>query len=355
MSGSRAKVQRKKSPRVADYSSVDRTMIRDDVDWLYSMARSVSRSEWEGPFGIALAPQMARVVHESFDYVMRRRPAVAKPLERQLVHEIAAARHTIKLVDDSQRSVEEVLEAFSGIADKHSAYFKGGFDLAIFTWKGQPIVTSRSAEYQTLARVDADSPHGTSVVMGQSMVRVLEQGLGMTVPPWKRMMLPHINELAQVDEDAKTFYPSVYSSSLSAPEKDLLLTAESSLNALALVDVMAAQTFAGPVFRAQLLALVHAVSSITAIVSRHSEGSTRVPQDVRQALADEGLVWLVGQRSLRNRAMHYGIPSTFTGIASDLPMYGIVESICDEPFSVVKARLSKALALVAEALAGWRG
>lgn len=355
MSGSRAKSQRKANPSGADYSSVDHAMIRDDVDWLHSIARSVNKTDWEGPLGIVLAPQMARVVHESFEYLLRRRPAVAKSLERQMIPEIAAARHTIKLVDDNQRSIDDILEAFRDIADKHSTYFGRGFDLALFTWQGRPILTSRSAEYQTVASVEAPSVYGTGVEMGQSMARLLEHGLGVSVPPWKKMNLPDPDQLALTDEIASTYYPAAYSRSISVAEKDLLLTVESSLNAFALIERMTGQDFVGPVFRGRLLAVVHAVSSIQTVVSRHSQDSSAVHPDVHEALVDKDLVWFVGQRLLRNRSMHYGIQPALTGIGSNRPMYGIVEAICNESFPDVQARLGRVSALCANALAVWRG
>jgi hypothetical protein len=136
MSGSRAKTQRKNMNHGADYSSVDREMIRDDIDWLHSTAQSVSGTAWEGPLGIALAPQMARVIHEGFQYLLHRRPAVGKAIERRLSAEMAAARHTIKLADDDQRSIEDVLDGLRLISSRHSNFFPYGPDLAVGLWRG---------------------------------------------------------------------------------------------------------------------------------------------------------------------------------------------------------------------------
>jgi len=354
VSGKRAKLERKHRDKTPDHLSIDREMIRDDVDWLHSTAQSVRGTPWEGPLGIALAPQMARVVHEGFDYVTKRRPAVGKPLERRFHSEIATARHTIKLVDDNQRSLEGVMDAFRNIGLEHSEYFANGPDLALTFWKDKPLFTSHSAEYQTLAALKSTDPYRTSVVIGQSMKVLLEQGLGVTVPTWTPLQFPSPDELVELDENGASYYPTLYSSFLSEPEKDLLLTAESTLNSMVLCEVAAGEAFMAPVFRSRLLAFIHAVSAVKAIAKVHSHRKLVLPETINKALDDDNVVWVTNQRALRNRAMHYGIPRTLVGVSNSLPMYGIVEATCDESFVTTKGRLDEASARLSDALGDWR-
>jgi hypothetical protein len=190
--------------------------------------------------------------------------------------------------------------------------------------------------------------------MGQSMAILLEQGFGAVVPPWTQLSAPEPYDLAEVDETAATFYPTVYSPWLSEAEKDLLMIADSSLNVFALCEEFADGAFAGPIFRGWFVALVHAVSTINSVLARHNDPSTVVPTAVSEALIDNDLLWLSDQRALRNRAMHYGVPSGLSGVTGTLPMYGLVEATCHEPFHDVKTRLRDASLRLSNALSVWR-
>jgi hypothetical protein len=110
--------------------------------------------------------------------------------------------------------------------------------------------------------------------------------------------------------------------------------------------------FIGPVFRMQLLSLVHAVSTVSTLAARPG---ISIPDSVAQLLEKENLQWLARQTALRNRAMHYGVPPQLSGISADAPMYGLVEAITGRPFAEVDAHLIAGSARFAEELALWRG
>jgi len=327
-------------------------MVRDDVAWLYSMSMSSHDSPWQGPLGVTLAPHMARVVHEGIDFLSHRRPDVARSLKRDLSAAIEQARHTIKLVHDDHRSVVEILAAFDEIAELHAARFSFGPDLAIASWRGSPIYSSRSAEYQTLAAITAPDPHGTSVTMGQSMATILQSGFGVPVPRWTQLDLPEAEAPESVDYRGKSYYPDAYPGLDGTAEKDLLLTVETSLNAAALYRACTQGRFIGPVFRTQLLSFVHAVSTISTLATRPG---MRIPDSVMQLLEEEHWQWLAKQSALRNRAMHYGVPPQLSGVSADAPMYGLVEAITGRTFAEVDAHLIAGSARLGEELASWRG
>jgi hypothetical protein len=296
---------------------------------------------------------MARVTFEAFEYVVRRRPAVGIALKANMSAEIEAARHAIKLVDDSTRSVDDVLSTFREIEELHAQRFPLGKDVALSLWKGAPVYTSRSAEYQEIASIRAQRPYDTSFEMGRSLGAILQSGLGVAIPSWTKLQLP-TGELKQVDARSTVFYSEVYSPSLTTAEKDLLLTLEANINAASLFREFAGDMFVGPVFRTQLLAFVHAVTALESVALRHSDDSCTVPSTVSGVLADDDSSWLLGQRALRNRAMHYGIPPTLNGVSNAAPMYGIVEATTGRTYAEVNDKLLSAASRLTERLGEWR-
>jgi hypothetical protein len=67
MSGKQAKLHRRaeKLSEAHDWTDLDVLMLRDDAEWLNSLAHgSGTDPNWEAITGLALTPHMARVVHE---------------------------------------------------------------------------------------------------------------------------------------------------------------------------------------------------------------------------------------------------------------------------------------------------
>jgi hypothetical protein len=279
---------------------------------------------------------------------------VGRSLERSLADEVEAARNTIKLLDDDQRTIDTVLTAFEEIAELHSARFSRGADVSLFTWNGSPITTSRAAEYQTIASVKITDHRGFGYVMGQSMIHILNSGLGAALPPFRKLTTPPEDGVEISDVRASSFYPSIYNSFLSTAEKDLLLTVESGLQAAVLYRRLSGEFFAGPVFRAQLLTLAHAVSTLKTIAARHSDPGSSLPDQLLDVVQGEDVVWLAAQKSLRNRSMHYGVPPSLEGVSETTPMYGLVEATTGRPFSEVSDTLVSAADQLGTALATWR-
>jgi hypothetical protein len=126
MSGRKAKLQRKldNAGAARDWSALDLRMLRDDVNWIVSLGEASQTSRhWQSIVGLVLTPHMARIVYEGMDLLGRRRPAQATAVKLEFGPQLEAARHTVKLLDDTQKLYEGVVQDFERIDDEHSETF----------------------------------------------------------------------------------------------------------------------------------------------------------------------------------------------------------------------------------------
>lgn len=346
-----AKRKRATQRPASDFRAVDRAMLRDDVSWLGSLIFSSRATPWGSVLGIVLAPQIARVVHESLELARRNSPASAAKVAHRLEADTAAARHAIKLVDDTARTVDDVLADFARVASDHSDRFPLGADVSVPVWRGEPLATSRMAEYFGIASIHRKDMQEFASDMSSAMMKIALDVVGIDAPQWVTLELP-CDDVVWLDVISSEVYPSLYGGVLSEAEVDLLLSAEGLMRSALLYAELSEQAFPGPVFRAQVLAVVHAASAAAEVASRRKE---QVPSTVRQVLDSDPVKWFREHRGLRNRAMHYGIPGHLTGVDASEPMYGLVEAVSGRAYEDVRAELARALTRFADVLGRWRG
>lgn len=105
-------------------------------------------TDWEPTVGLAILPQVARVLHEGLDQLKRVDPDAVDRLTVGWDVDIATARHTVKLLDDDKKSVDSVLDQFASIAAEHSAALTSLNDFALLESDGRVLASTRLASYQ---------------------------------------------------------------------------------------------------------------------------------------------------------------------------------------------------------------
>lgn len=330
MSGKTAKAARRSQGPSVDWSALDRRMLADDIDCAYSLAES-SREAQAGPaLGLASLTYFARVTYEGLQLLRRQRPSDAKSFELQFADTIAAGRHAVKILDDSHKTLPSILQELEHIQADHAAYF-GNSLMSVVSIDGHLITSSRTFSYQTSWKItDAlggkagDRPHyDLSFEMGRTLGR-LSSIFGHVPTP---SPLPSLAALHAVVEDRRSsaFIARRYGENVTVAQGDLLMMAEAAVNTALFALEPARGQFISPVFRARFVALTHALNSIRALLD--GPGWTLHNADeLAGAARSEQTEWLLSLRALRNRCMHYGVPGTVTGLAPDLPAYGLVEA-----------------------------
>jgi hypothetical protein len=328
------------SPR-HDWSSLDRRMIADDASWAQALAMgSLQNDDWQAIIGLTFLPHCARIVHESYTYLTHKYPAAARTVQLQFGAEIEAARHTVKLLDDKTKLYDGVVADFERIAGVHQSTFWSWKNLSIALRDGRVFTTSRVADFQgavgptgLVKRSSNEESHAYLLAydMGQALPSIAS-ALNIPWPAQIALPLPSGEAPQLQDRRAASYYQERYEPEFPDALKDVLAVIESSVNTSLIIFVPSAKVFADPVFRARLVSTIHALKALTEIVERYPELANRPGIIVIQSILntpDARHLISPALGSLRNRCMHYGIPSHLTSLSPRSPAYGLVEATTD--------------------------
>lgn len=331
VSGKSAKASRRSQKN--DWRSLDRFMLCEDIDWIGSMAGAASKSSVAAPLGLANLPYFARVTHEGLDLARRQRPVDAARFEMANAKVVAAARHSTKLLDDTHKNFASITAEFDGIRADHQSHF--GPLMSIFTVDGWLIGSSRTTSYQTNWTIDKategpreQNPHYVaSFEMGRKLAeisllfghepRTQELGTDFASADFK-----------MEDVDTADFAAAHLGDALPVSVADVLIMVEAAVNTALVVLEPASTRFRNPVFRARFVAASHALSAIQRVLAEW-ETSVRPGPALSAVVTSADAASLLGMRALRNRAMHYGIPSALNNLGPRLDGYGLVEATTD--------------------------
>lgn len=364
MSGKSAKLQRRQDKTAArtDWAALDLRMLRDDVNWIASLgAASQENAQWQGIIGLALPPHMARIVHEGMDLLRRRRPTQVRAVTLKFAPEIEAARHTVKLLDDTQKLYDGVIQDFERVDVVHSNAWAPGRNFGMGVRDGRVYSTSRSSEFQQSGRLAERTivPNEYSNRLGYDIGRaaaVIVRQFGHA-PQFTPLPVDRWGEApSEVTLDRADYYATRFEPEFPAALKDILCVIEGSVNSCLHAFKPVEGPFANPVFRVQFVTVSHALNALDEVRKKYPEvaenpGMARISSVVDSPEA----VNLRSLRKLRNRCMHYLIPPTLTGLGEHLPMYGLVESTSPgRSYEIINAELQLVLAALSDALYRWK-
>lgn len=364
VSGKSAKAKRKFTVETAEQRrELDATMVRDDVSWWTSLVTSAVGTVWEPTVGLAIIPQVARVLHEGLEQLKRVDPDAVARLTVGWDVDVATARHTVKLLDDNKKSVDSVLDQFASIAAEHSAALSSLNDFALLESDDRVLASTRLASYQAVTSLDdrwvADE-ESRSFTLGQTMGRRtvdLQRAFGMGDPLIRQVPLPDVAEPRLVDTTSVLFDATSYGDFASPSVKDVLLMVECSVNAALWVFAPTATTHRSSLFRVRFVAVTHALNALAQILERFgSDTGSAAQREVEAVLQAEEAQQVIRMRGLRNRSMHYGIPKTLAGLSGTKPAYGLVEATTSgaSKHANIEADVIELLTKLSDALRAWR-
>lgn len=348
-----------------DWSALDRRMIVDDGSWLQAFALSTQAdADWQGAMGLAFVPHCARIVHEGYLYITRKAPAAAHSVRLNYAREIAAARHTVKLLDDNQKLYDGVVADFERIAQAHETALPSWSDFVVVSRDQQVFTTSRVSDFQGVFTQDEIASHATGegsrtydwgYDMGAALPSI-SMALGIAWPAEVTVPLPEGRAPRPRNVTAREYYARRFEPEFPDALKDILTVIESSVNTSLVLFDPSAYVFTGPVFRARFVTTVHALRALTEILERHPDLAGRRGAAAMQAVLDAPASRFLTSdavRHLRNRCMHYGIPPHLTNLAPNAPAYGLVESTTDFTYNVVNTQILDTLGALSAALTAW--
>ena len=343
-----------------DWSSLDHHMIQDDVSWLQSvLISSEVAHDWQGVLGLGLAPHSARIVHESLQLLRRKNKVGVKQVELEYPREVAAARHAIKLLDDTAKSYEDVLSDFEQMDTDTGGSPIDPRAFAIATRDHRIYSTTRVAAFYgistagTRPRGENSREYKVAFDMGRAASRVL-RAFNMKLPDATAIPMNGTAPTAQ-GRNRVDYLNGRFEPNFPTPLKDLLTVVESSVNVANDLLEPCTEAFTSSLFRIRMVVVTHAINTLREVIRRHEDITTHPPVSAIASIVNSEDAARIGElRALRNRCMHYGIPGNLNGLSTKLPVYGLVEATSPgTSFDEVDAALRRLLTRISDGMRDW--
>lgn len=359
--------------------AVGRGLLLEDSLWMADVLTSAFRHD--GPArvmaSLLLSGHGSRIVYEGRELLTSSNPDVALPglvglLPPEEHPSVALARHATKMLDN-QTSKSKPLKEFEG--EIHEAWMsqrallrkdvKPGFtwlqpDLGFYTLDG--YVVGSTIPLHMRYGVDAVPPEDYPTFFqkfGEDLItslRIYTCLSGSADAIVTTLDLSPIDAVEDNDKFVKRYLKRAYDSALNPDQKLLLLLIESEVNTATTLIPLVTGSHVAAGFRARLISLWHALSSLTKVLDAHPGATSPGRERIRTLVNSTAATRLSaqGMQMVRNRSVHYEIRGKVEIAFSDSPMFGIIESLTDETFESLDALVRDLSADLRTVLREWR-
>jgi hypothetical protein len=359
--------------------AVGRALLLEDALWMGDILTSALRHD--GPARVMapllLSGHVSRIVYEGRELLASSNPDVALPeivglLPPEEHVSIALARHATKMLDN-QTNKSKPLKEFEG--EIHQAWMsqrallvkdvKPGFswlqpDLGFYTLDGYVVGATIPLHMRYgLDTVPSEDYPDFFQKFGEDVItslRIYTCLSGSADEMVTTLELSPIDAVDDNDKFVKRYLKWAYDGALNLDQKLLLLLIESEVNTATTLVPLVTGSHVTAGFRARLISLWHALSSLTKILDAHPRATSTGRDRIRTLVnsADAARLSAQGMRTVRNRSVHYEIRGKAEIAFSDGPMFGIIESLTDETFETLDALVRDFSADLRAALREWR-
>jgi len=359
--------------------AVGRGLLLEDALWIGDVLTSALRHDGRARVmaPLLLSGHASRIVYEGRELLASSNPDVALPelvslLPPEEHPSIALARHATKMLDN-QTSKSKPLKEFED--EIHQAWmsqrallFRGvspGFtwlqpDLGFYTLGG--YVVGATIPLHMRFGLDAVPPEdypeffrrfGEDLITSLQIYACLSGSSDALVTT---LELSPIGAVEDNDKFVKRYLKGAYDSALNLDQKLLLLLIESEVNTATTLIPLVTGSHVTAGFRARLINLWHALSSLTKILDARPEATSPGRDRLRTLVnsTDAARLSAQGMQMVRNRSVHYEIRGKVEIAFSDCPMFGIIEALTDETFESLDTLVRDLSADLRMALREWR-
>jgi len=353
-----------------------RSMAAEDARWGMDVIRSGQSGSASGVLPLLLGHHWIRIAYEGAIMLRSHDPLVGVPalanlLRGQYAAITARGRHAAKLLDDTNKSYDQVLTELEEVLADHHARLTGRAarwlrwaetDLALYTLDGKVAGASVSAGY----RLGVELADGGRIA-GYD-IRAVSEEWGATLAVLGAAALDGSSQPATLgsirtfghghrDRLATRYLRSRFDLEFGLGLKAMLLLIEGDLNTSLRLLPLTSSGHEQPVFRAQAITAYHALTALRQVCQRHAGSRTAGLQGLRAALsgpAAERLLSRPGKR-VRNRCMHYAIADPQVRPDPSRPMFGLVETVFPgTSWHDYQADVLATTSRLADVLGGWR-
>lgn len=354
-----------------------RTAMSEDARWVADVVYSARSAADQGAYpALLLGQHFVRIAYEGALALRSENPHVGWPpfaelLDHQFASITGRARHVSKLLDDTSRGYDEVLADLGAVYRHNNAVLvqavKGwrrwlATDLGLYSVEDHVVGASVPIAYRL-----ALDPAQNERMAGESIHEVTQEW-GATVAVLQAATLDSPLSLSGTldltqspvsyrDRLAARYLQDKYERTFPLALKMLILMIEGDLNTNRLYLPRTEVGHENSAFRARVVTLYHALSSLEKISAQSPSLDSAGLRDLRSILDDPPTRRVLdrGGKRVRNRCVHYEIRGRALRLDPAQPMHGIVEAVNpDTTYSEFDGLIRATTSRLAEALGAWK-
>lgn len=325
---------------------VARAMIAEDAHWVADVVTSSTSTGSGAVLALALGHLFARICYEGA--LALRSARIGIPILADLLNERHSAtttrtRHTVKVLDDTKKSEEDVLSELRAVHESvHAALMRQGSplrrwlstDLGLHIVNGSVVVVTTPTAFRLgldvtdLHSMAGENLHEVVHEWGQTTI-VLTAATGQPFNPDEGTLDFGNVKIDYRDRVTSRYLSGRFDSAFSTEEKLLLAMLEADLSTSLVLLPLTEHGHEMAVFRARVITLLHGLHALQRLLARHPRLESDGTRSLRRLLADAPTGRLLGRggTAVRNRCMHYELRDPRIVLDPALPMAGIVEAV----------------------------
>lgn len=283
---------------------------------------------------------------------------------------IQRARHATKLLDDHQKSMDDLWRELNAWLAVHRAEFFGNSyrlvrflesDIGLFRSGGRLMLATLPVQFRLGAEPGMlleglGLIHDLAVEHGASL-RMLAAVAGDASLISPRQDYSSLGPIPGEDRRSAKYLAKRYDSELPVAPKLLALLIEGELTTAHLLLPLTAVGHLEAVFRARFVSVFHSLSALQSILTSHASARSATTVRVLSVLETAPARWMLsdrGARRLRNQCVHYAIRGKEVRIDWTAPMFGLVPALTDgRGFEEVDDDLKEVAGHLADAVHDW--
>lgn len=361
-------------PRLRGWAA--RQMVSQDARWATDVVLSAQRQPALSPYvGLLLGHHFVRIAYEGALTLRSPDPDVGVPELANLLQDsfgpiTARVRHATKLLDDTKKTYEAVVDEFGTIVLKHRELMTGNAkrwarwletDLGLYVAGGRPIGATVPVAYRLGIPLT-----GEGTIAGDDLRTVSEEWGGMlavlnaaaldSTEQTATLDLERVQEIRGLDRRSDRYLRDRFEPEFTIGLKMLLLAVEGELNLLMAIVPHTSKGHKESVFRLRTVTLFHALSTLRRIVRRYADLRSPGIRELGELLEENPVQRLLSKhgKAVRNRCMHYQIFNQDLALDPALPMFGIIDAVSGTTMDDFDGDEETVIRRVAQLLPDWR-
>lgn len=342
-----------------------RKAVTADVAFTHELVGSLRQHQKSHALIHGALPFLSMVIVESYDLFKKSNVRVEQLLGADAIATVRLSRHRVKLLDNKERSIEEVASKFEAIISHHQAYYLalvqktriGQFhqsdveDTGLFFYNGHLFSTSHIASYNLDAVTVEDaferSASGNWFDPGQYIGKlgdhlISRKKLARLFPP----ALP--GDVRDMNGKSDMVYSRGLVGNFGSHAASLItVLAQVNFVHYALRDL--STTNPESFFKFKFITAHHAFSSMRSLVALQYKDDTSPPDPsvqefLKGVAAIEDAKWYKNKSAVRNYLVHYSLDQSTGHAVPDRPNHiQIIESLAKRPFDDLESMVDRQL------------